>query len=136
MTKRASSFKACCYNILNNNQSITASNGNVKLPYDETVISTTILPTSITFTNTWYEYGTSSGASNLATVDFSTRIVADLSATTNNFFAKLNNIKYSYSNTNSGYGLAKLEIDLPRNAVRGMQLDIIADFSKMKISNL
>jgi len=135
MTALAKTFKACCYNITNNNTTINATEGELSLPHSDTIISTTVLPASETYTNVWYKYP-GSGGGNLASKDFSTRIVTNISTSSTSFYAKLDNISYILSNTNNGYGIAQLEISLPRNAVRGMTLTVTTDLSKMKIQNV
>lgn len=84
---------------------------NLSLPYDTSFINaTTVALASTASGNTYDAYPNSLYTPNAATAlksyDFSTRNVANLSDTTVTFFVKLNNIRYSFSSTNRGFGIA------------------------------
>lgn len=136
LSKLSKNFEICCYNIVNNNTAISATQGVVNLPYDTNVISTTILSyTSETFLTTWYKYPeTTTGTAKLSN-DLTPQIVTDITASGSTFAARLRNIIYSYSLSQGGMGKALFEIVLPRAAVRGMTLAIKIDLTTMNIPN-
>lgn len=137
-SKLTKNFEICCYNIINNNTQISATQGYVTLPYDTTIMTTNILSyTSEVFDKVWYKYPEStSGTAKLSNeYNFSGRVLPDITVSGSSFHAKLNNIIYSYTSTNGGFGKALFEVLLPRSLVRGMTLHIKIDLTTMNIPN-
>jgi hypothetical protein len=124
LKKRSSKFEVCCYNVTYQTTAISISTASLTFP----------MPTSLSqFTSIAYlasYYNPTVAGWNTYIPQLST----DVTSTT--FFAKLNSIIYTYSNTIGGFGQARLEIILPRAPVRGMTLEVIGDFSSMVISNV
>eukprot|EP00340_Litonotus_pictus_P006337 CAMPEP_0170518016 /NCGR_PEP_ID=MMETSP0209-20121228/3809_1 /TAXON_ID=665100 ORGANISM="Litonotus pictus, Strain P1" /NCGR_SAMPLE_ID=MMETSP0209 /ASSEMBLY_ACC=CAM_ASM_000301 /LENGTH=2711 /DNA_ID=CAMNT_0010803431 /DNA_START=59 /DNA_END=8194 /DNA_ORIENTATION=+ len=134
-TKLSTEFDVCCYNISNDNTSITATVGNVVLPYNTTYMSVTAILVA-DYPNTIYTDPENTTTNNLDSITFTNRTVTDIGDSASTFYSKLNNLVYSHSSTHMGYGKAHLEVVLPRSATRGMILTVAADFSKMKTLNL
>jgi len=127
ITKRASTFDMCCYNIYYGTTALTVtSGGKVTFPS----------PSTLTYLTVTEEiYGIDIYAP-ISTTWASYEIQNPSEITSATFYAKLNSIKYSYSNTIGGFGKATLDITLPRAPTRGMLLEINGEFGSLQITNV
>ncbi len=132
-SKRATLIDVCCYNIYDNGTTTTT----MELSTGK-VILTNSIPSGVytTYPTTWYEDPVTGTNNKMATLSFTSRKIENISDATSSFYPKLERIRYNFSSTFGGFGLAIFDINLPRNAVRGMILEINADLSAMKIINM
>ena len=131
LTKPSQTYKICCYNLTYDNTQLTLSSGQIDLKKNVTTFPTTV---ASTFKETLYLRPNTAG-SNFGNVKFSAPVV-DLSNEPN-FAARVTDLDYMISTTNSGFGVARFRVVLPRSPTRGMKLTISGSLStSLKIPNL
>ena len=128
VNKRTSSFTLCCYNISTSSTVTVVAGGNVTYTAPSTVSALSLAPFSSAYNTSIYAPTTTTWAT------YSITNPVDITSTT--FYAELKDIKYSLTTTNGGFGRADFEINLPRNPVRGMLLEVFADISALQINNV
>lgn len=123
LTKQSASFSVCCYNVNIGTTAIqvTTSTVNFTAPTKLSQV------TALSYTSAYYQ--TTTGFA-----DFNIQNVIDITAGT--FYAKIQSIVFSYSNTIGGFGMAQINVLLPRNPTRGSEINLIGDFSSFVITNV
>lgn len=135
LTKSTLAFNICCYNIYNNNTTITAKQGTLNMPRNTSYLTTSLVATDV-YNDNLYVYPASTTTDSLAQYDFSTRSVENLSATDSAYYPQLKVLNYLYSNSDLGVGMVTFQIDCPRQFTRGMIMQITINLTEMKINNI
>ena len=135
LTKSTSAFNICCYNIYNNNQTIDAKQGTLNMPRNTSYLTTSLVAEA-KYNDDLYVYPATTTSSSLASYDFSTRNVENLSSSDSAYYPQLKILNYLYSNSDLGVGMVTFQIDCPRQFTRGMIMQITVNLSEMKINNI
>lgn len=135
LNTRTNKFKVCCYNIYNDNSEMKVNSGQLLTNYDTSILTSTLLDPD-DYNQIWYSYPPDISTNNLATFNFSSRTVDNITDTNTSFFAKVTSISYRLSSSENGFGRANFTVELPRNAARGMTVKITGDLARLKIPNI